>query len=222
MDERQLANVFLYLQDEGACNVNLVTPQHFSDKIARALEIAKPSLDIPVVYNTNSYEKASSLRRLEGLADVYLPDLKFCDADLAQKMCGVADYFEVATAAVCEMRRQQPEDVFANGLLKKGVIVRHLVLPGHVEDSKKVLDWLKNFDQYVYVSLMAQYFPTHVDAEFPELNRRVSRREYAAVSDYFFNVGLKNGFSQEAESATEDFVPQFDLAEVKKILEKIC
>ena len=221
VDAQTLAKVFLYVRDMGACNVNLVSPSHFSDVIADALEIAKPRLTIPVVYNTNSYETVAALRRLDGLVDVYLPDLKFCDSALSQKFCGAANYFEVATAAISEMKRQQPTCAFEDGLLKKGVLVRYLALPGHIEDGKRILDWIAAFDKNAHVSVMAQYFPPRVDSAYPELNRRLTKREYDNLLQYFFNVGLKNGYMQDVSSATEDFVPSFDLAEAERILAEL-
>ena len=206
----ELADIFLYVQDMGWKNVNLVTPTHFSDKIAEALRLAKPYLNIPVVYNTGSYEKVSVLKRLEGLVDVYMPDLKFCSADVSGKLATASDYFEVATKAIAEMRRQQPKDVFdSQGYMVNGVIVRHLVLPSFVEDSKRVLDWIADFDKDIYVSLMSQYFPARQDDKFPQLNRKLHKHEYESVKQYFFNVGLHNGYSQDVSSATVDYLPEF-------------
>ena len=207
----QLADIFLYLQDMGLANINLVTPSHVIDKVATALKLAKPYLTIPVVYNTSSYEKVSALQQLDGLVDVYLPDLKFCSADVSQQLAGANDYFQVAVSAIVEMRRQQPCDIFdSQGYITNGVIIRHLVLPSYVEDSKRVLDWISDFDKDIYVSLMAQYFPARQDGEYAQLNRRLYRHEYESVRQYFFNVGLHNGFSQDATSATVDYLPEFD------------
>ena len=155
----QLADLFLYVQSSGVANINLVTASHFADKVALALKLAKPHLTIPVVYNTSSYEKVETIRLFEGLVDVYLPDLKFCDQTLANNFASAPNYFDVATKAIAEMRRQQPVDRFDNGYMTNGVIVRHLVLPGCVEDSKRILDWLANFDSTIHVSIMSQYFP---------------------------------------------------------------
>lgn len=218
----QLADIMLYLQDTGAANVNLVTPTHFSDKIAVALQQVKAKLRIPVVYNTSSYEKTDALKRLEGLIDVYLPDIKFCDKTVSRRYAGAEDYFEVASQAIAEMRRQQNRDVFdANGYMTRGVIVRHLVLPANVEDSKRILDWIAQFDRTLYVSLMSQYFVARIDKACPELNRKLYRHEYSSVVDYFYNVGLVNGYVQESESATRDYLPDFDDGEVERILERI-
>lgn len=214
----QLADVFLYVQDLGVANINLVTPAHFADKIAVALKLVKPHLHVPVVYNTSSYEKVETLRDLEGLVDVYLPDLKFCSSEVSSKLAGTNDYFEVATKAIAEMRRQQPNDLFVDGYMTKGVLVRHLVLPSFVEDSKRILDWLSAFDKEIYVSLMSQYFPAREDVELQQLNRRLYRHEYESVRQYFFNVGLTNGYSQDVTSATVDYLPDFVDVEVEEVL----
>lgn len=215
----RLADVFLYLQDQGVANVNLVTAAHVLPTVVQALEIAKPHLQIPVVYNTSSYEKVSALKTLDGLADVYLPDLKFCDVAVSKALCGAADYFEVATQAIREMRRQQPKDVFdADGYMTKGLLVRHLVLPSFTEDSKKVLDWIASFDKDTRVSVMSQYFPARKDDKLIQLNRRLFKHEYDNVMQYFFNVGLKNGFWQDPSSATVDYLPDFSDCEVEKVL----
>ena len=216
---RQLADIFMYVQDLGVANVNLVTPSHFADKIAEALRLAKPYLKIPVVYNTGSYEKVEALKNLEGLVDVYMPDLKFCSSEVSKSLAGASNYFEVATRAIEEMRRQQPEDVFdSDGYMVRGVLIRHLVLPSYCEDSKRILDWIARFDSNAYVSLMSQYFPARIDPDFPQLNRRLHRHEYESVKEYFFNVGLHNGYCQDVSSATVDYLPDFVDVEVKKIL----
>ena len=218
---QQLADVFSYLQDVGVANVNLVTPTHFADKIAQALQLAKPRLTIPVVYNTSSYEKVEALRNLEGLVDVYMPDLKFCSSEVSKALAGASDYFEVATRAIEEMRRQQPTDAFdSDGYMVKGVLIRHLVLPTYHEDSKRILDWIARFDVNAYVSLMSQYFPARTDTAFPQLNRRLHRHEYESVKEYFFNVGLHNGYCQDVTSATVDYLPDFVDSDVEEVLKK--
>ena len=216
---QQLADVFLYVQDLGVANINLVTPTHFSDKIAEALTLVKPRLAVPVVYNTGSYEKVEALQKLDGLVDVYMPDLKFCSQDVSKLLAGASNYFDVATKAIAEMRRQQPKDVFdIEGYMVKGVLIRHLVLPTYHEDSKRILDWIAHFDRDAYVSLMSQYFPARADAAFPQLNRRLHRHEYEGVKEYFFNVGLHNGYCQDVSSATVDYLPDFIDSEVEEIL----
>lgn len=219
---RRLADILIYVRDMGVANINLVTPTHFSDKIAEALRLVKPKLGIPVVYNTSSYEKTEALRSLDGLVDVYLPDLKFCDPAVSRQMANAPDYFEVATSAITEMRRQQPCDVFdADGYMIGGVIVRHLVLPSLVEDTKRVLDWIARFDKDAYVSLMSQYFAARKDPDFPNLNRRLFKHEYRSACEYFFNLGLHNGFFQEPTSATIDYLPSFDDGEASALIKAI-
>ena len=219
MDENQLANLFLRVANSGVHNVNLVTPQHYSNVIARALAKVKHKLPVPVVYNTNSYESVGALANLEGLVDVYLPDFKFVDSTLAQNLCGAGNYFEVASKALVEMLRQQPNNLFDNnGILQRGVIVRHLVLPSQVEDSKRVLDFLASVDKSITVSVMSQFFVANHDDKYPFLNRKLTKREYQNVVDYFFNVGLTNGYMQDTSSATQDYLPTFDVADVIKFL----
>lgn len=218
----QLADVMLYLQDQGAANVNLVTPSHFADKVATSLELVKDKLSIPVAYNTGSYDKTDVLKRLNGLVDVYLPDLKFCSPSVSLRYSGAGNYFEIATMAIAEMRSQQPKDVFdKDGYMTSGVIVRHLVLPANVEDSKLVLDWIADFDKSLYVSVMSQYFVARYDELCPELNRRLYRHEYENVVSYFKNVGLTNGYCQDFDSATRDYLPNFDDGEALKVLQSI-
>lgn len=218
----RLADVMLYLQDTGAANVNLVTPSHFADKVASSLQLVKPKLRIPVVYNTSSYDKAEAIRRLEGLIDVYLPDIKFCDQQVARRYANAGDYFKVATQAVEEMRRQQPKDVFdVDGYIKRGVIVRHLVLPSNIEDTKRILDWIARFDKSLYVSLMSQYFVARTDEKCPELNRKLYRHEYESAVEYFNNVGLTNGYCQDFCSATRDYLPDFDEGGLAALLNAI-
>lgn len=222
LSPQRLADVFLYLQDIGMANVNLVTPSHFSDELAVALELAKPRLKIPVVYNTSSYEKVSALKRLGGLVDVYLPDLKFFSSAVSANLAAAPDYFEIASAAIEEMKRQQPVDRFdANGYLTNGLVIRHLILPGLVEDTKRILDWIAKFDADSYVSLMSQYFVARTDDKYPQLNRRLFPREYDAAKQYFFNVGLSNGYFQELSSATEAYLPDFDDDALLKTLDAV-
>ena len=214
-----LEKIFLDVDQSCVHNLNLVSPSQYSDQIATVLAKIKHKLTKPVVYNTNSYESIQSLQKLDGIVDVYLPDLKYFDDHLAIKFSQTPNYFQVATKAIEEMRRQQPQQVFEAGLLKKGVLVRHLVLPDCVEDSKKVLDYLSKTPD-IWVSLMAQYFPP-ATMPFEQLNKRVSKRQYDQVCDYFFAVGLKNGFSQSPTSAIKDFVPDFDQNLIKEYLTKL-
>jgi putative pyruvate formate lyase activating enzyme len=222
LDENQLANLLLRVANSGVHNVNLVTPQHYSDVIARALAKVKHKLPVPVVYNTNSYESVGALANLEGLVDVYLPDFKFVDSTLSNNLCGASNYFEVASAALAEMLRQQPVNVFDDdGIIQRGVIVRHLVIPSQVEDSKRVLDFLASVDKDVTVSVMSQFFVAQQDDKYPFLNRKLTNREYQNVVDYFFNVGLTNGYMQDPSSATQDYLPTFDVNDVLAYLKGI-
>lgn len=222
LSSERLADVFLYLQDHGVANINLVTAAHVVDEVAEALRLAKRFLKIPVVYNTSSYEKVSSLQKLEGLVDVYLPDLKFCDSSLSKQLCGAENYFEVATAAIKEMRRQQPDDVFdCEGYMTNGVLIRYLALPSFTEDGKRILDWIASLGKETWVSVMSQYFSARHDDDFPQLNRRLFRHEYENLVEYFANVGLKNGFMQDLDSATVDYLPDFIDGEVQELLTKI-
>ena len=218
----KLADIMLYLQDTGVANINLVTPAHFADKVACALAKVKHKLCIPVVYNTSSYEKVEAIKLFDGLVDVYLPDLKFCDKSVSKRYAGAEDYFDVATQAIAEMRLQQPRDVVDDdGYITHGVIIRHLVLPANVEDSKRILDWVVNFDKTLFVSVMSQYFVARTDKECPELNRRLFKHEYESVVQYFYNVGLTNGYCQDYESATRDYLPDFDDDETERLLNAI-
>lgn len=222
LDENQLANLLLRVANSGVHNVNLVTPQHYSDVIARALAKVKHKLPVPVVYNTNSYESVGALANLEGLVDVYLPDFKFVDSTLSANLCGASNYFEVASAALVEMLRQQPVNVFDDdGIIQRGVIVRHLVIPSQVEDSKRVLDFLSSVDKNITVSVMSQFFVAQQDDKYPFLNRKLTSREYQNVVDYFFNVGLANGYMQDPSSATQDYLPTFDVNDVLAYLKGI-
>lgn len=210
----QLADVFLKLQAQGVHNINLVSAGHFLPQAAQALRLAKTrGLTLPVVYNTNGYETVESLKELEGLVDIYLPDLKYTDDALARAYSRAPGYFAVATAAISEMARQVGGNRLDEaGLLQKGLIVRHLVLPGAKEDSKRVLDWLRQtLGPDVTVSLLRQYTPLYRAKEVKALNRRVTTYEYEAVLDHFFAIGLSKGFMQEKSAATDAEVPVFDL-----------
>ena len=220
ISKETLEKVFLTVDQSSVHNLNLVSPSQYADQIAEVLSKIKHKLTKPIVYNTNSYEKVETLQKLDGLVDVYLPDLKYFDNSLAIKYSKTPNYFEVAKKAVEEMKRQQPKEVFdKDGLLTKGVLIRHLVLPDCVEDSKKVLDYLSTLPN-VWVSLMAQYFPPK-EMPFCELNKRVSKRQYDQVCDYFFAVGLENGFCQSPTSAIKDYVPDFDQNLIKEYLTKL-
>lgn len=209
----RLARIFLELQEQGAHNINLVTAGHFLPQVAAALSLAKEKgLSVPVVYNSGGYEKPEALRLLEGLVDVYLPDFKYMDGDLAQRYSHAPDYPEAAKLALAEMVRQAGEPVFdARGILTRGVIVRHLLLPGHVRDSKSVVEYLyKTYGNQIYLSLMNQYTPMPDTAGDPLLSRRVTSREYRRLIDHALSLGVENGFIQEGKTARESFIPEFD------------
>lgn len=208
-----LAQLFLNLQQQGANNINLVTAGHYLLQTAEALVLAKQQgLQLPVVYNSSGYEKVEALRLLEGLVDIYLPDFKYMDKELAKKYSFAGNYTEIAMPAIEEMVRQVGTPVFdRRGILQKGVIVRHLLLPGHVKDSKKVVEYLyRTYGDQIYISLMNQYTPMKAMAEDPLLSRKVTQREYERLVDYALSLGLENGFIQEGETAKESFIPAFD------------
>lgn len=219
VSEKQLVSLMLYLQDSGAHNINLVTPSNYTNLLKDTLKIAKPQLKVPIVWNSSGYETMQNLKKLEGLVDIYLPDFKYSDDDLAWQYSHAKGYRKVAFDAISEMRRQQPADVFVgDGMMQKGVIVRHLVLPGALENTKGVLQDISSIDDTMYVSLMGQYFPTPNVENHPILSRRITEDEYDQATQAFFDAGLQNGFSQELDSATEEYVPDFDLQALQQIL----
>lgn len=210
-----LADIFISLQEQGVHNLNLVTPTHFSFGIARAIETAKArGLTLPVVWNSGGYESVETLRALDGLVDVYLPDFKYKSPYLAGRYSGAPDYPEAARLALDEMVLQRGGAVFENGLIKRGVIVRHLVLPGCTEDSKNVLQFLhRRYGGAVYISIMRQYTP--LSADLPDsLGRRLSDDEYDEVTAFAEKIGIENGYLQEGEAADSSFIPPFDLTGV--------
>lgn len=212
IDIFRLKEIFLELQEKRANNINLVTGTHYIPQIAEALRMAKKEgLIIPIVYNTSGYEKVESIRLLEGLVDVYLPDMKYVSKELSKEYSNAADYFDVASKALEEMVRQVGEPEFdARGYMKKGVIVRHLVLPGSTKDSKAVLEYLWNtYGNKIYISIMNQYTPMEQIKNHPLLSRKVTKREYQKVIDYALSLGWENGFIQEGETAKESFIPDF-------------
>lgn len=207
----ELAEAFLSLEREGAHNVNLVTPTPHVDSLAEAIGLARErGLSVPVIYNSGGYETVEGLRRLEGLVDVYLPDLKYRDDALALRYSGAPGYFAAATAAVLEMARQVGHPAYgAGGLITKGLLIRHLVLPGRRSDSIAVLRWIREaLGEAAAVSLMAQYFPAGEAASFPEINRRVTSFEYGQVAGAMRSLGLTQGFVQ-SRAAAGDWVPRF-------------
>ncbi len=207
----RLREIFEDLIAQGAHNINLVTPTHFLPSILPALT---PKLPVPVVYNCGGYESVETLKALEGKVDVYLPDLKYAEADLAQRLSRAGDYFPVACRAIDEMVRQVgPCELDGDGLIKKGVIIRHLILPGHVQNSLKVLDYIaQHFPRgTVLLSLMAQYVPSGPVRHTPPFDRTITGEEYRAVVDWLYMLGLEDGFLQERDAATEDYLPEFSL-----------
>lgn len=214
VSEVRLAEIFLELQQKGANNINLVTPTHFLPWILPALDSArKNGLSLPVVYNTSGYETVESLRMLEGYIDIYLPDFKYWDPALAQKYSSAPDYPQAVREALDEMVRQTGQAQFnERGMMTKGVMVRHLVLPGHTADSQAILQYLYHrYGDRIYLSLMNQYTPIQgIHSGFPELSRKLTESEYSEVVDYALSLGVENGFLQEGETAEESFIPPFD------------
>lgn len=213
-----LAELFFQLQGQGANNINLVTAGHFLPQVALALENARAhGLKIPVVYNSSGYEKADTLKILKGLVDIYLPDFKYMDPELAGKYSHAPDYPQIAKAALEEMVQQIGTPEFdERGMMKKGVIVRHLLLPGHVKNSREVLKYLyETYGDRIYISIMNQYTPMPAMKDDPKLSRKVTDREYERLLDYALSLGLNNGFIQEGETAKESFIPEFNEEGVK-------
>ena len=212
-DER-LLEIFSELEEKGANNINLVNPTHYTDRLAELLKNNKPS--VPVVYNTGGYETVETIKKLDGIVDIYLTDLKYFDSSVSQKYSSAADYFEYASQALLEMRRQIPEDIYdENGIMQKGLIVRNLILPGNVSQSIKVLDWIsENLPDYTVISLMSQYTPCGEAEKYPPVNRRISQREYDIVTNHLFSLDFENVYLQELSSAKEEYIPPFDLTGV--------
>ncbi|MBQ9337877.1 MAG: radical SAM protein [Lentisphaeria bacterium] len=206
----RLREIYGELIAQGAHNINLVTPGHYTEAVLASLD--KP-LPVPVVYNSNGYDSLEALRKLEGKIRIYLPDLKYADNTLAEKYSHAPDYFETATAAIDEMFRQTgPYRMDEDGMLRSGTVVRHLILPGQVENSLRVIDWIAGHFHPgdILFSLMRQYVPHGRIENFPELNRRVTDEEYEQVEQYLFDSPIEDGFVQEEESASEEFIPAFD------------
>lgn len=214
VDDRRLAEIFLELQEKKANNINLVTPTHFVPNIISALDYAKSNgLKIPVVYNSSGYEKTETLAMLKGYIDIYLPDFKYMSRELAKKYSHAEDYPECAATAVDEMVKQVGTPVFnrSNKLMKKGVIVRHLILPGCTGDSKEILKYLwGKYGDTIYISIMNQFTPLENVRQFPEINRKITVREYDDVIRYAKKIGITNAFIQEEGTAAESFIPPFD------------
>ena len=210
----ELADIFLKQQEKGVENINLVTPTSYVPQIIEAIKIAKEKgLTIPIVYNTNGYENIETLKMLEGYIDVYLPDLKYYYNELGQKYSKVNDYFETTTNAIKEMYRQVgAPKLNEEGIIQKGLMVRHLILPGEVDNSKQVLKWIKeNLDEDVYVSIMAQYFPTYLAKDVENLNRKITKEEYEEIENYVYELNIKNGYMQDLGEHEEEYVPKWEV-----------
>ena len=209
----ELSNIFIMQQEKGVHNINLVTPTSYVYQIIEAIKIAKvKGLNIPIVYNTNGYENIETIKALNGYVDVYLPDLKYAEEKLATEYSGAKNYFEVATKAIKEMIKQVGKiKLNEDGIIQKGVIIRHLVLPNHIENSKKVLLWIKqNLPNDIYVSIMAQYFPTYKAKENQKLNRKLTKKEWEQIEKYVEEIDIENGFIQELGDHEEEYVPKWD------------
>ena len=209
----ELAKILLTQQERKAENINLVTPTSYVPQIIEAIKIAKnKGLKIPIVYNTNSYENIETIKMLKGYIDIYLPDLKYADNLLAKKLSNISNYFETATQAILEMYKQvgKPE-LNENGVMQKGMIIRHLVLPNYIENSKNVLNWIhENLPKEVYVSIMAQYFPTYKAKEDEKLNRKLTQEEWNEILKYIETLEIENGYIQELGEHEEEYVPKWD------------
>lgn len=208
----ELADVFIELQKKNANNINLVTPTIYAYQIIEAIKIAKKKgLTIPIIYNSNAYENVQTIKDLEGYIDIYLPDLKYYYDDLGEKYSGVKNYFENAILAIKEMYRQVGSPILdENGFIKKGLIIRHLVLPNNIDNSKKVLEWIDtNIDPNVYISIMAQYFPCYQAKEIKDLNRKLTVEEYEEIEKFLQNTGIENGYMQDLGEHEEEYVPEF-------------
>lgn len=213
ISKERLSDIFMELADKGANNINLVTPGQYIPDIVWAVNDAKSrGMKLPIIYNTSGYENVTELKLLEGIVDVYLPDFKYMDSTLSARYSRAKDYPSIAKQALSEMVRQQPDVVIddATGLIQKGVIVRQLLLPGHVNDAKAVLKYLYDtYHDHVYISMMSQFTPIALK-DYPEINRTVTRREYERLIDYALEIGITNAFIQEGDVAKDSFIPAFD------------
>jgi putative pyruvate formate lyase activating enzyme len=195
----------------GVNNINFVSPTPYSELLVEFLKKYKKQIPVPIVWNSNGYEKVETIKKLDGLVDVYLPDLKYFERAIALKYSLMPNYFDYASESIKEMQRQVGwPKISKNGLINKGLVIRHLVLPGCIGDSKKVLDWIYNtFDKKAFVSLMSQYYPTYKTSEFSEINRTLNKDEHEEITDYFINLGFDDGLTQDLESADCIYTPEF-------------
>lgn len=213
----RLAEIFIEQQERGVNNINLVTPTMYVYQIIDAIKIAKNNgLNIPIVYNTNSYENVETIKMLDGLIDIYLPDLKYYSDSLAVKYSNAPNYFKNATNAIKEMCKQVGNSIFNNkGIMQKGMIIRHLILPNHLQNTKNILKWIKdNMPKEIYVSVMAQYFPTYKAKKSELLNRKLNKKEYNEIENFLYTLNIKNGYIQELGNHEEEYVPNFDFKNV--------
>lgn len=211
-----LAEIFLKQQEKGAHNINLVTPTMYVYQIIEAIKLSKrKGLNIPIIYNSNGYESIETIKLLNGFIDVYLPDLKYYTNELSKKYSKIDNYFKIATTAIKEMYNQVGQAKFSDeGLIEKGVIIRHLVLPNHIQNTKNILKWISiNMPDDIYVSVMAQYFPTYKAKEDNLINRNLNKKEYNEVLNYLYSLDLKNGYIQEMGTHEEEYVPNFNFIE---------
>lgn len=209
----RLSDIFIELQKSGANNINLVSPTHYIPQIIAGLSIAKEKgLNIPIIYNSNGYENIDILKNLEGYIDVYLPDIKYFSSKYSKKYSKAPDYFSYASNAALEMFRQVGCPIIKNGLIQKGIIIRHLLIPGLLSESKKILDFIStNFPSDIYISLMSQYTPMYKACDFPEINKKISKKSYEWLIDYSLFIGLEKGYIQEYDSAQAEYTPEFNL-----------
>lgn len=210
---QELAEIFIKQQEKDVENINLVTPTSYVPQIIEAIKIARKSgLKLPIVYNTNGYEKVKTLKMLEGYIDIYLPDLKYSDDLLAKCLSNVDNYFEIATNAIKEMYRQVSNYKFdKDGIMQRGMIIRHLVLPNHILNSRRVLKWVNDNMNDVFVSIMAQYFPTYKAKNIDDINRKLTKDEYEEIESYLYRLNLENGYIQELGEHEEEYVPKWEL-----------
>ena len=208
----ELADIFLKQQAKGVNNINLVTPTMYAYHIIEAIKIArKNGLNLPIIYNTNGYEKVETIKALDGYIDVYLPDLKYYSDILSKKYSNVDKYFEIATKAIKEMYKQVGQAIFnEEGIIQKGVIIRHLVLPNHLQNTKHILKWIKENLSDIYVSIMAQYFPTYKAKGDSLIGRKLTQKEYKEIENFLYTLDLQNGYIQELGEHEEKYVPEWD------------
>ena len=209
----ELADIFIKQQEKDVENINLVTPTSYVPQIIESIKIARShGLKLPIVYNTNGYEKVETLKMLEGYVDIYLPDFKYSDNDLGKRLSKVDNYFEIVTDALKEMYRQTGKAVFnEEGIMQRGMIIHHLVLPNHILNSRRVLKWINENMHDVYVSVMAQYFPTYKAKEIDDINRKLTKEEYEQIENYLYRLDMENGYIQELGEHEEEYVPHWEI-----------